>query len=439
MPVGGVYLGLSNERTNEVRAQRQASDDAFKMAAKLSEQNWKYYLGEHHNPLKDEEAVVIINLCRQALDRTVSFLFPEMPTLEISDTETTDEEIWLREAWKANGDVTFLTNAALFGAVNGQVYVKVVETGGFPRLLLLDGAKVVPFYDADDKDTVQWYEIRWKAGKTDMRQDVVWVDGQWMFYEFKRVGSEWEFIEEIVWPYNFCPIVSWQHLPNPKAHIGSHEFQHAKLNDAVNKVMSDIMQILRFHASPRTIGTGFEADAVQSTGIDDFWTIGNEDAKVFNLEMQSDLAASMNTFETLRNAFFSESRVVMMPSDLGMFRSVTNLGIRAMFSDMIKKNDVLRRSYGQGIIEISKAMWMMVFNSDIQVNVEWPSALPSDKREEVTLIQQQIGMGIMSKQTAAGRLGLDYRREDEQIADELLSDPTAGGFAVGNLPFDSLS
>jgi hypothetical protein len=208
-------------------------------------------------------------------------------------------------------------------------------------------------------------------------------------------------------------------LPNPVGFYGRDELPHAELNDAINRVASDVSRILRFHAYPRTIGTGFEAGTVQATAIDDFWTIPNENARVFNLEMGSDLTASMRFLQTLTEAFLGESRVNILNGDPQNVKGVTNLAIRALYMDMIAKNEVLRRHYGRGIQDLSQRLLMLGGRRfDVAPTVHWGDALPMDQREAVEIVARQVDVGVLSKESAAAKLGLDADRELAKVVEE---------------------
>ena len=389
------------------------------------ERNWRYYDGLHRQPLKiGEDSVddnVVINLCRQAVDRTVSFLVPEMPHLELTEPDETESERWLRLAWAMNGGATLLANMAVNGALDGHVFARIVPEDPWPRIVALSGANIITFWDADDFQRVLWYELRWRAGRQHFRQDVVTDDGRWLLRDYRQTGSTWDLQQETVWPYALGPILDWQHLPHPTAFYGHDELPHAALNDTVNKIASDIARILRFHAYPRTIGTGFEAGSVQATAIDDFWTVPNADARVFNLEMSSDLSASLRFLQILTDAFLSESRVNILSGDPSHVQDVTNLAIRALYMDMIAKNGVLRRQYGTGIAAISQRLLMLDGREyGVPPVVHWPEALPVDHREQVELVAKQVELGVLSPQSAAAQLGVDGVLEQARNAETVV-------------------
>ena len=359
------------------------------------------------NPMPTVTTTISSSICaNRALIARWLFLCRAFRACNSTPTASHPAEIYLDDAWQHNHAAVLLANMALNGAVHGHVFARILDAEPWPRVVNLNARHVTTYWQADDFQRVLWYEIRWQNGREQWRQDIVQTDDHWTLYDYRLAGSRWELQEEVVWPYPLGPLVDWQHLPQPAAFYGADELQHAELNDAVNKIASDISRILRFHAYPRTIGTGFEATAVQNTAIDDFWTIANDNAKVFNLEMQSDLTASLRFLQLLTDTFLAESRVTMLHGNPDSVKGVTNLAIRALYMDMVAKNAVLRRHYGSGIEELSRRILMLGGHDPTRPTLHWQDALPTDQRETVDVVRQQVELGVMSTATAAARLGV---------------------------------
>lgn len=398
---------------------RQQADAEFKSRRGLVEHNKKYYRGDHKRPLVDEKDNIVLNLAREALDATISFLVPSMPIIETGDPGINQ---WLADQWQAAGGATLLLNLAKNGGFSGQCFARVTQPDGMNTAVFpLNPANIIVWWDADDLTQVLWYELRWNVGKRHYRQDIIYNVDSWVIRDFEQISGRWHMVPdgETVWPFTLAPIVDWQHLEEPNQYYGSHEFQHLGLNDHVNKVASDISRILRFHAFPRTVAIGVEKTDIQESGIDDLWTIPNPDAKVQNLEMESDLTASMEFLKLLMAHYDAESRVVKVSGTLDSFKSVTNLGIRTAFMPMLSKNETLRRMYDVGIRGISTRL-LMVNGEPLpeqELSIIWPEPLPIDRREQVANVQAELNLAIISPQTAARDLGRNYDAERELIAD----------------------
>lgn len=411
-------MPAASQYTPDNREIRASAERELRERRQNHARKWRYYQGDHPKHLKtdgDTDDNVTLNLCRQVIDRTVAFLVPDFPTLELVTDAETEAEAWLRKAWSANQDAVFLATAALNGALDGHIFTRILPADPHPRLINLNSANIVVFWDADDYEHVLWYELHWQVGRNVYRQDVVNDDGRWLIRDYQRKGSRWELQDEVIWAYPLSPIVDWQHQKNPVGYYGQDELPHTHLNDLINKVASDTARILRFHAYPRTVGTGFEASNVQASGIDDFWVIPQEHAQVFNLEMKSDLSASLRFLQLLTESFLAESRVTLLTGDPEHFKGVTNLGVRVAYLDQIAKTELLRRQYGYAIEALSQRL-LMLGNYDFAqvVHIHWGEALPIDQREAVELVAQQMNLGLLSPQSAATHLGINWQTEQKR-------------------------
>lgn len=275
----------------------------------------------------------------------------------------------------------------------------------------LNPANVLVFWRADDYEQVMWYEIHWQSGRSLQRQIIARDDSQWRIEDWRDDGSGWRKHAVSAWTYPLAPICDWPHAVTPDGYYGAPEVSNPSLNDRVNKMMSDISRILRFHAAPRTIGIGFQADDVTASGIGNLWTIQNTDAKVFNLEMQSDLAASMNAADYLTRAFMAEQRVVVQRGDVTDWQRVTNLGIQALYLDMTHKIAALQRNYEIGVVGISQRLRMLASEAAYAepLHVLWPDPLPKSDLESISVLEKEIGLGILSRESAAQLRGREDR------------------------------
>lgn len=426
MPEATRYLLPNDKERRQLErfenSERNARRDKFKEAE-------DYYEGNQREPLiiEDDEPNdnIIVNVTKQAVDRTLSFLFPDMPALRLTPEvdEETEEEEFLRRSWEWNNGPVMLNNIAYNGALSGHNFVRVLpaKVGElFPRLVNIHPRMIVAYWQADDKDNVLWYEMGWTSGQTDYLIDFVnnQETSNWSIIEYSRPsGGQWTETKNTLWNFPLSPIYHWQHLPNANNFYGRPEASNdqLRLNDGINKVASDINRILRIHAFPKTIGTGFEATAVQPTAVDSFWTIPNADAEIFNLEMQSDLQSSMNMLTYLNDALLMQARVVIMRGTVKDFQRVTNTGIRAVFLDMIAKNILLRWQYGTAIQELSRRMLMvngMEFLS--RPDIIWADPLPEDDTEAINTLAIERGLNIVGHKTASQKRGYVW---DEQKAE----------------------
>jgi|GEM_PF-3540587 len=449
MPAASTYDPTNKEYRKAAETER-ATRSAWQAKA------WAYYNGDHPKPLKVRrngvDNNVIINLVAQHADHTVSFAAPEFPKLELDPDADTPQEEKLKAFWTAAGGDVWLTNTMLAGLLGGHVFARMVppETeGALPRVVTLNPANVLVAWADDDYETALWYEVYYRAGKMQRRQDIIspglieaqdidlgggtfvrvtgeeWVIREWE-RPVKKVGEqngEWAPVSATVWTWSYPPIIDWQHLPRPGAYYGGHELGSLALNDAVNKVASDIKAILRVHAAPRRVAIGIPPSAIQDTAIDNFWAIDGKtpaEVTIESLEMQSDLQSSMAFMEFLAAAYMQQARVTILSGGPDAYKGVTNLGIKAAFMSQLGKTETLHRQYGKGIARISAAALEMMGEEPEEPEVVWKAALPVSEIELTNTQVMQINAGLQSRQGAASKLGNDYPTVQKQLVDEAM-------------------
>lgn len=437
MPAAMSYVPPNDPSRFIIGNALNTSNEERRLLAEQFEKAEKYYDGDQPKPLSiGEDGVddnVIVNLTKQAIDRTLSFLFPSAFRL-VTDTaaENTPEEQYLNDAIDANGGMVFWDGVAYNGALSGHNFVRILpvdpeneRNGSFPRLINYKPGTVISYWKADDKEKVLWYEVRWDALGDNYIQDVRRSDGgakTWTIdtYIQRKGTNRFEQTGTEIWPYPLSPIVDWPHLPQSNRYYGKGEAtqDQMSLNNSINRVTSDMARILRFHAFPKTIGIGINAEDIQPTAVDGLWTTENPDANIFNLEMRSDLASSMHMLQYLSEAHLAQARVVIMRGTVKDFQRVTNTGIRAVFLDMIAKNQHIRGSYGEAIQRISQRVLALGGFAPIRPDVIWPDPLPTDDTEAVNTIAIERSLNIVSRETASKKRGYDFDEEKQQMGEE---------------------
>lgn len=420
-------------------AERRARAEAYRDAC-------NQYDGRHRKFLKardtNTDPNVVINLDGEAIDYIINFATPDMFTLQLDeDSKLSDTETQIIDIFEDNGGAALVQDMMLYGCLSGHVYVRLYGAQFTPsndgtysldpdadmRIVALNPATMITFWSAEDKDTVLWHEQQYTADRK-YKVDYVnlWAQGGqgWLIRKYRMTNNSWEFISEEAWPLEHGPIIDWQHLRDPRYYYGRGHLSASRINDSVNKVASDIKQILRYHAQPRTIGKGVNPADITATSIDGMMSIPGDTADVkrdvFNLEMQSDLASSMNFFMTLREAHANGMNITLLQGGADAYKGVTNLGLKVAFMKMLAQNERLHRSYSNGLKRIIEVILeLMGMDTEmVKPKLTWPMALPMSELEATQTVQMQMDMGVLSKESAATELGIDWQQEQERLDSE---------------------
>lgn len=405
----------------------------------------EYRKGQHKAPIKSADDAIVVNFIGLQVDRSVASLFGKEPAFNLPGESNSREQQYIDEVWRANRKVHLLKQAATYGAEAGTCYIKILPDGAvdaagrlIPRLVALDPATVQMDALPDDIDTIIRYTIAYSVqdpvtGKDRAVKQVTEHDaerGVWMVKDFVSVnGGKWEQTDERAWEYDFAPIVHWHNLPEPGALYGRPDITPdlIDLQDKINFVSSNTAKIIKYHAYPKTWARGFTNQQRVQWGVDDMVTTSDPNAMIQNLEMQSDLSSSLAFIHYLRQAMFDVARSVDIDSLADKLGSLTNFGLRVLYQDALAKLEEKRGLYGEAIVEINHRLLELAGapNTDGGV-VEWPDFMPDNEMERSQAIANDLNLGLVSKQTAAGIRGYVWEDEEQRIADEAAAGDNLG-------------
>jgi len=407
-----------------------------------------YYAGDHRKQIKTkvgkQDDNIIQNYVGLAVDRSVSRLFRGGVEFNLPDNATAQQE-YLDAVWDLNKKEILLYQCGLHGTVYGTSYLQISPDDlldpftqkTFPRLTALDPEITRVEVDPRDKERITRYVIEYTVKETTYRtivrhsreddyEAVSEAPDTWMVEYWIKVGSAaWQLEEKVEWPYDFPPIIHWKNLPSLKSQYGDSDIDDAiNIQDKSNFVVSNTGKIIKFHASPRTIGTGFSAKELEpvNSSPESMFVVPRENAQIFNLEVQSDLASSRNFALDLRQSIFDISREVDISSMADKLGQLTNFGLRVLWGDALDKNDTKRQLYGDALKELNRRLLVLAgyeLEKSRPGEIEWGQELPANILEEMKADQLALDMGIIDKQTIAERYRTRYGEDWETIVANL--------------------
>lgn len=373
---------------------------------------WRYYRGHHRKPIKQREGQaddnVIINWSRKIVNTGVAFLFggdvqfqlDEMP--ERSPEEQYLDWVWGDDAARKFVKGAFLQSVAQNGAVCGTAFVRLyppTAPGEKPTLRNIDPALVDVITSADDVDDVTAYHIVWKAGDVWRRHRFERADNglMWFIFEEEKTAADrnWRVVDELAWEYDFPPIFHCQNMILANSQWGASDLEDADLNDAINFVASNTNRIVRFHAHPKTVGTGFQSSQLSSTAVDGFWTISNEAARVYNLEMDSDLQSSRQHKQDLEDAYHQVASVPRLDPAQVNVGALSGFALRILYGPLLQKTAVKQLTYGGMLAQINRALLVLGgYSGDTDVTCKFANPLPMSELEQADYLLKLVEAGV---------------------------------------------
>ena len=417
-----------------------------------------YYKGDHRPQLKRKEGQqddnITINFVGLAVDRSVSRLYRGGVKFVLPDGAGAQQE-YLDRVWDLNKKEIILYQLGLHGSVYGTFYFKIspdmlidpYTDKPYPRLIPIDPEIIRVKVSPQDMNDVEEYKIEYSAkierdnrvveisyreitkhAQVEVYDDQAQPIGKqradtWVVENYEQEGSAvWTLVSTTPWSYPFPPILHGKNLPSLKSCYGDSDIDDAiNVQDKANFVVSNTGKIIKFHAHPETIGTGFSVKDMQKfeAAVGSFHAIPSPDAKVYNLEMQSDLASSRAFVQDLRQDIFDISREPDIPSLIEKLGGApTNFTVQVMFGDAIDKNDMKRQLYGDFLIELNRRLLVLANWTGEQSDpgtLQWGNPLPINIVEEMNADKMALEMGIIDKETVARKYEFRYGKDWDDI------------------------
>lgn len=427
---------------------RQALSDAERKRIDRYNAAWDVYLGRLKQPLvvkpNAPDDNVTVNYGRIVVDKGAAFLFGQEPIFELSEGETTPTEEWLADVWRRNRKQILLQKAAVNGAVCGHVFLKLqpARPGALPRILNLPPEYVAVDTDTDDIDQVWRYVIQYGAEgrggeQLVVRQTIERDDGErWVVVdEVSRNGRAFEMQQEVIWPYDWPPIVDCQNLPAANDYYGVPDLTEdaVSLINAYNFVRSNTQRIIRYHAHPKTIAKGLQAQDLRMEA-DGTLILPDPTSDIFNLEMTTDLAGSLQQARELEDAILQLTRTPHVAlAKVDGIGNLSGVALRILYGPLVEKTRSKQETYGELLVELNRRLLEMGgYGAENLTEIRWPNILPTNEKEqlETALLRHDVGV---SRDTILSELGYDAEKERDkrEMERETMLDSMQGAMSTG--------
>lgn len=385
------------------------------------------------------------NHAKNVLDKLVAFLVKEPwsirmaaeleDMMEDDDINTPDavEENpaykTLEAVWTANNRHSFSYKMAFMGMITGDVWIKLsydedfyAEGVGELKIDVLDSRTVMPFFDGHDRDKMIGCRIQYPTKELQSDGEVKTVN----YTEVHTDSTIAYFIDGVEDrvvpnPLGELLVVHIKNEPLPFERYGrSVMYDLINPSKEYNEKISDLSEILAYHAAPITIVKGARVQSLEK-GAKKIWGGIPKDGDVYNLSLDADLSSSLDYIDRLKQHIHESSGV---PEEvLGKVQSVSNTSGSAMhlqYQPLLDRIQAMQIEYGKGLRQINKlilrfyeAVGALELPEDIspalkyKTSIQWGDALPRDRSIDLADISTEIGLMIESKRGALRRLGIE--------------------------------
>lgn len=428
---------------------------------------WAFYLGHHWSYRREMgEQNITMNYVRTMSDYITNFCFGK--GVQFRTPEQTGAIIphLLHKVWEDhNNKHHVLWEMGQLASVTGDCFVKVaydppyqdslgIVNEGRIRVIPLNPAHCFPEYHPHDRERLLRFKLKYRFWGTS-------PEGTRQVYTFTEILTD-ELVEqyvndELVDQYpNTIGMIPVVHIPNST--ISSSPWGHSDiwdiipLNRELNEKMTEVSDIINYHAAPVTIITGAKASQLER-GPKKVWAGLPKDAQVFNLESRGEMSGALEYIQFLKRTMHE---ITGVPENaLGQTQPISNtsgVALAIQYQPIMNRYHMKRIHFTKGLERVNEIIirtavvfmpeWLS-YNPTLaeqpepdqavqldpadpltyKTEIHWPDPLPVDVLIKLNEVQAKMAIGLESKRGALRILGEEFPNEKmAEIFEELRDD-----------------
>lgn len=362
-----------------------------------------------------EKTIIRERTVHEFLNQVWGYNHRDQLLVELGQTKSITGEAWVKVHYQSAEELAGLDPFQEYP--NGKVRLSVVPTQYvFPRFNdhdreLMDSLLIMyPIH-------VTGYTgfLRRRLSESTVLYKEVWTRQEVVTYEGDRETSRTPN------PYGFIPFVQIKNFPVAGRSRGAGDIDNIiPLNVEYNTKKSDVSEIIDYHSAPITLVYGAKIGNLEK-GANKVWGGLPKDAKVENLALQGDLAASSMYIKDVKT---SMCEIAGIPETvLGGAAAISNtsgVALQYMNLPLIERTKVKQALTCAGLVRVNKmVLFVALYHGLIQKpddiivsdfvdnSVSLPDTLPKDELIELQKIQQEMLLGLECRHGAMERLGKD--------------------------------
>jgi len=428
---------------------------------------WAWYLGHHWSYRREMgESQFYMNYVRTMSDYITNFCFGKGVQFKTPEQNNAIIPHLLDDVWNThNNKHKVLWEMGQLAGVTGDCFVKVayeepfVDTAGIPhegriRVIPLNPAHCFPEYHPHDRDRIIRFKLKYRFWGTS-------AEGTRQVYTFTEILTDEtiqqfindELIDEYQNVIGSVPVVHIANVSISSSPWGQSDIWDViPLNRELNEKMTEVSDIINYHAAPVTIITGAKASQLER-GPKKVWAGLPKDANVFNLESRGEMAGALEYIQFIKRTMHEITGIP--EAALGQFQPVSNtsgVALAIQYQPLMNRYQMKKIHFTKGLERINElvirtaAMFrpeMLIYNSQKAAKPErdnllqldpadpltykttchWPDPLPVDVLIKLNEVQAKMSLGLESKRGALRTLGEEFPNEKmEEIFEELMDD-----------------
>ena len=428
---------------------------------------WAWYLGHHWSHRREMgDNNVTMNYVKTMSDFITNFCFGKGIQFKVPEQNEAIIPRLLHEVWDNHNNKHYLLwQMGQLASITGDCFVKVaydepyvdgvnLQHPGRVRILPLNPAHCFPEYHPHDRERLIRFKLKYRFWGTS-------PEGTRQVYTFTEILTDDtvqqyindELIDEYPNPIGQVPIV---HIPNitiTSSPWGQSDiWDIIQLNRELNEKMTEISDIINYHAAPVTIITGAKASQLER-GPKKVWAGLPKEAQVFNLESRGEMAGAIEYVQMIKRAMHEITGVP--ETALGQFQPVSNtsgVALAIQYQPLMNRYQMKKIHFTQGLERLNEIIIktcavfvpeLLIYDpsqtampepdmltqldpndpNTYKTTIHWPDPLPVDALIKLNEVQAKMALGIESKKGALRALGEEFPNEKMiEVFEELRDD-----------------
>ena len=428
---------------------------------------WAWYLGHHWSHRREMgDNNVTMNYVKTMSDFITNFCFGKGIQFKVPEQNEAIIPQLLHEVWDNHNNKHYLLwQMGQLASITGDCFVKVaydepyvdgvgLQHPGRVRILPLNPAHCFPEYHPHDRERLIRFKLKYRFWGTS-------PEGTRQVYTFTEILTDNtvqqfindELIDEYENPIGVVPIV---HIPNitiTSSPWGQSDiWDIIQLNRELNEKMTEISDIINYHAAPVTIITGAKASQLERVPKK-VWAGLPKEAQVFNLESRGEMSGAIEYVQMIKRAMHEITGVP--ETALGQFQPVSNtsgVALAIQYQPLMNRYQMKKIHFTQGLERLNEIIIktcavfvpeLLIYNpsqsampepdmltqldpndpNTYKTTIHWPDPLPVDALIKLNEVQAKMALGIESKKGALRALGEEFPNEKMiEVFEELRDD-----------------
>ncbi len=356
------------------RSELFVADELSRIAR--NDEHWNFYYGNQWDFQRvDNEPLVTMNLVMPLIDKSVAFLAGGGFQITVPTVLQNHTLPVLRKTWEANGQLSISIQAALMGAVTGDVWFLVTYqpptelhkklnpyAKGQIKLILLDSSNVIAEWNPSNRE-----ELRKVTIVTE------YFDTGELSFNGSQKRTKKKFIQEIT-PEKIIerrqdeddreyenvlgeiPVIHISNMAVPNDFYGMSDLDGGILDAQreLNEKHTDISDIINYNGSPITVIKGAKANQLER-GPKQTWSGLPSNSSVEYLTLTGGIDSYIEYVKQVRQAIFEQAQVP--EKSLGgaehYISNTSGVALQMELSPLIEKTNKKKAEYEKGFEKIN--------------------------------------------------------------------------------------